>query len=96
MLKRLAWVLAALFAFSAVSPGALAGGRKGGGGSRSGSSRSSAPHSSRSYGGPSSKSRGYYRGPTKPSGTFKNGEGSSHKGGTYKNNQTGDRYQKRK
>ena len=39
-------------------------------------------------------SRGYYTGPAKPSGTFKNGQGSSHTGGTYKNDNTQDRYQK--
>ena len=88
-MKKLAMMLAAMFALTAVAPDVFAGGR---GGSRSGGSRSS---SSRSYSS-RSPSRGYYRGPAQSSGTYKGGQGSSHKGGTYKNAPTGDRYQKRK
>ena len=88
-MKKFAMMLAAMFALAAVAPDVLAGGKGGGrsGGSRSSSSRS---HSS----GPSS--RGYYRGPARPSGSYSGGKGSSHKGGSYRNAPTGNHYQKRK
>lgn len=37
---------------------------------------------------------GYYYGPRQPAGTYAGGIGSSHKGGTYTNAATGNRYQK--
>jgi hypothetical protein len=82
-----ALVLALLFGLSTVvfAPSVEAG--KGGGRPRS--------HSTRSYS-PRSSSRGYYRGPRQPAGTYMNGVGSSHKGGHYTNPYTGNRYQKRK
>jgi len=90
MLKRWIWLVATLFALSLVPANALAQRGSRGGGSRTSTPRASAPRSSSS----SVRSpRSYYRGPAQPSGTFKNGQGSSHKGGTYKNNNTLDRYQ---
>ena len=97
MLKRWIWIVATLFALSLVPANALAQRGSRGGGSRASTPRASATRASgtsRSYSGSARSSRGYYRGPAKPSGTFKNGQGSSHKGGTYKNDNTQDRYQK--
>ena len=92
-----AWVLA-LSSVLAMPPTNSLGGvyqvaRKSGTSSRSGASSRS---TSRSYSGSRSPSRGYYRGPRQPSGSYSGGSGSSHKGGTYKNTYTGNRYQKRK
>ena len=96
MLKRWIWIVATLFALSLVPANALAQRGSRGGGSRAGAPRAARPaqrHQPDSYSGSARSSRGY-RGPAKPSGTFKNGQGSSHKGGTYKNDNTQDRYQK--
>jgi hypothetical protein len=43
--------------------------------------------------GSGSQSSGYYYGPRQPPGYYAGGQGSSHKGGTYINANTGNRYQ---
>jgi hypothetical protein len=78
-MKRLGLAAALLAAALMVTP-AFAGGK-----GRSGGARSA---------GRSHSSRGYYRGPRQPSGAYRNGQGSSHRGGSYSNKNTGDRYQK--
>jgi hypothetical protein len=92
--KKLAMVLAATFALTAMACDAQAGGRGRSGGSRSHSSRSYSPrsYSPRSY----SPGGGYYVGPRQPPGHYPGGVGSSHRGGHYVNPYTGNHYQRRK